>query len=57
MRRFLLAAIAALWVLSACNGSDLPPPYGDLEVPAGLLASASARERSSGVGRTSRTRW
>ena len=45
MRRFHLAAIAALWTLSACNGGDLPPPYRDLEVPEERLASAEARAR------------
>ena len=45
MRRFPLAATAALLTLSGCNGSDLPPAYRDLEVPVELLASAGARSR------------
>ena len=45
MRRFLCAAIAAPWLLSGCEGGDLPPPYHDLAVPAERLASAAARER------------
>ena len=46
MRRAFLIFLLTLPGLSACSrDGDLPEPYRRLEVPAGLLGSAEAREK------------